>query len=498
MAIMCAPCRRQGGYFVPVRDLVLASLEGTETPHPIYSLVALVNAWEVTSLLRERGVDRITVAIDDLAVVRSWMLPPESVPFADLWPHLESSFAHVVETAAMPIDIKLWSQVVDEMTCDYEAMVASLAEACLSGFEVDSQLRGAFGREVAKRLRFERATGRGDSEEDLRARAAAQVANYAAQGVLLNSRGINAYLGWTEEEIALMSIAAPGFADVVLSQTYGTVPREQGDWSALPARFADLREELQLYSDDLPQTPGRIRPGLADAVQAAMVELVTVGTEAVGERKLKALNRVLPGGPMNRNRVEALLEEVVSQRLGPGWRLEQAAKKLWCHMASRYTDNEAEEEYARHARVLRALDEALPASVDHHVALALTGSLIDAPDGMWHPYFSDIDVMPLFATAPSEEVLTQVRAIYAAVPRPSWLYLNEGAKAGVAGLSRDPARSLFAADRLSTLTGAEFAKLSRLVAPMRRIGGSAVVFDEFLSAYRHEKSARDLNSRNSR
>jgi hypothetical protein len=84
-----------------------------------------------------------------------------------------------------------------------------------------------------------------------------------------------------------------------------------------------------------------------------------------------------------------------------------------------------------------ALVDALGPATSAHVALALTGSLAESAEGVWHPYFSDIDVMPLFATRQASDLVSRVRLAYDVPTRPTWVHLNEGARKGVAGLTHD-------------------------------------------------------------
>lgn len=492
MAIVCVPCRRRGGHFVPTSELVLASLDGTEQRHPVFQLAELTRSPRTVRELRRRGVEEILVVVDDLAVSRSWMLPPGATAVADLWPELRSSLTAVLDGGPISCRVALWSRLTAGEGCDYESEVAPLAHRCrVSAGPMDSALRRAFGGEIAKRRRFERTTGRGDGEEAMRRRAADQVANYAAQGKLLCEWGLGAYLAWTAEEIALMSAADPGFITLVSKDTYGAArPEGQEPWDAFPPDFSELREELRLYADDLRRTPGAVRPELASALLVAVAQLLVRGSQGSAARQIRAFNRVLSGGQLNRARAEELLEEALRVPLRPGWETEQTVKKLFCQLASRYTDAEADAEYARHMGIVHDLGQRLPAGARERVALALTGSLPLAPEGVWHPFLSDIDVMPLFSTPPSAGLLTAVRAAYAATPRPPWLYLNEGAKQGLAGLTHDPAQGLFVAYRLHTLTHTEYGKLSRLVAPMRHVGGSPAVYTDFVHAHRRQRRAR--------
>ncbi|MES0838281.1 hypothetical protein [Nocardiopsis tropica] len=492
MAIMCVPCRRWEGHFVPTSELVLASLDGTEQRHPVFQLAELTRSPHMVRELRRRGIEEVIVVVDDLAVSRSWMLPPGATAVAELWPELSSSLSAVLDGGPTLCRVVLWSRLIAEEGCDYESEVAHLADRCRAGTTpANGELRLAFGDEIAKRRRFERATGQGDGEEAMHRRAADQVANYAAQGKLLRAWGLGAYLAWTAEETSLMSSADPGFTTLVLKDTYGAVrPEWQGAWDAFPSDFSELKEELRLYADDLRHTPGAVRPELASALLAAVARLLVRGTQSSAVRQIRAFNRVLSGGWANQARAEKLLEEALRVPLRPGWETEQTVKKLFCQLASRYTDVEADAEYARHMGIVHELGQRLPAGAREQVALALTGSLPLASQGVWHPFLSDIDVMPLFSTLPSADLLTAVRAAYTATPRPPWLYLNEGAKEGLAGLTHDPVRGLFVADRLHALTHTEYGKLSRLVAPMRHVGGSPAVYTDFVHAHRRQRRAR--------
>ncbi|WP_017588764.1 hypothetical protein [Nocardiopsis ganjiahuensis] len=481
LAIMCVPCQRSGGYFVPTDQLVLASLDA-ERPHPVHALASrLRSTW--ADRLFHTGAVRVVVAMDDLAVTRSWMLPPTTPTIDDLWPQLHDSLNRLMEGTRIPVRFVRWSHLVDPF--DYDQQVELISQAC-SRNDAEPHwrhLHEVMGEEVARRLRFERSTGRGDTPVVMRRRAADQVANYAVQGQLVHQWGVAAYLHWTAEETDLMGTLEPAFAThMVAGPGYGeSAPASV--WERFPPRFADLIEELRLYAGDLPQTPGTVRPKVATAVLEGLADLLTPGTCELARRRLRSLDAVLGGGPINRARVRRLLEELRDLELEPGWAVEQVVKKLFCQLTSRYTDAQNRDELDRHRHLVADLAHALDPQISDQVALALTGSMTGAPEGIWHPYFSDIDIMPLFATTPSPELLARARQAYTAPHRPSWVHLNEGAREGVAGLTRDPANGMFVADQLHTLTAVEAGKLGRLVAPMRHVGGSAAVFEAFTRAH---------------
>ncbi len=492
VAIVCMPCRRRGGYFVPVSDLVLASLDGTEQRHPAIRLAALVGQPDVNAELREHGVTRFLLIVDDLAVRRSWMLPESTASVEELWPAVRDSLERLLSKAE-GIDSRVlrFSDVLGGQDRGYEVEVAETGKRFMNALSgPEGSLKAAMEKEIRRRRRFERETGRRDGEAALRRRAASQLANYAVQGRLMRRWNIAAYIPWTAEEISLMSLLEEGFASMVLSVDYGRSGALTTPAAAFPEGFDDLRKELELYITDLPRTPGAVRPGLVLPVVESLSKILTPGMRRVGEREVRAINEVLAGGPLNRARVRELLEVVGSRPVKPGWATEQIIKKLFCHLTARYNDEECISEYGRHREVVRELGDRLSAHVLADVALALTGSLTRAPWGIWHPYLSDIDVMPLFVHPPPPRLLESVRQAYAAVDRPEWVYLNEGARMGVAGMIRDPAQSLFVADRLAHLEHHEFAKLTRLATPMRHVGGSPDVFRYFVRTHRGELEAR--------
>ncbi|WP_444962295.1 hypothetical protein [Nocardiopsis sp. M1B1] len=321
---------------MPTSELVLASLDGTEQRHPVFQLAELTRSPRTVSELRRRGVEEITVAVDDLAVSRSWMLPSGAATVADLWPGLRSSLTAILAEGPVPCRVVLWSQLVEEEECDYEAEVARVAVRCGESSTSDTDpLSMAFGAEIAKRRRFERATGRGDDEELMRRRAADQVANYAVQGQLLRGWGLGAYLAWTAEEIDLMATVESGFTASVLSDTYGAIPQgRQEPWGVFPPEFGELREELRLYADDLGHTPGAVRPELISTLLVAVGQLLTRGTQGSAARQIRAFNSVLSGGRTNRARTEKLLEEALSVPARPGWEMEHVSCRVYWRLGT--------------------------------------------------------------------------------------------------------------------------------------------------------------------
>lgn len=492
VAIMCMPCQRTCGYFTPTADLVLADLTGREDCHPIHPFAAWCREPALRSRLAGRA-SRILVLFDDLAVTRSWMLPPNPPDLDDLWPDIHATATMLTAHTLCPVDVARFSEFLDRyaVRATFESLVAEYAHdftAALSS--PNSALKRAMEHELARRRRFAHETGKPTPVKALQERAARQLANYAAQGTLLRRWGIAAYLPWMSAEVELMTAREPAFWSNVLDFFYDQhprVPTADDALGAIPDAHKELRTTLALYLRDLPATPGAIVPGLVTDVMAALSKLLTPGLLASGAREITALNRVLPGGSMNRQRVDALLSTSRQSDLS-AWRREVTTKKLWCHLASRYDNHALDREYRRHHTVLKGLVACVPSGAG--TALALTGSLTKAPDGMWHPYLSDIDVMPLHRHAADNAAVEGIRQAYDSAPKPPWLYLNTGAQVGVAGLVRDPYVSLFAADQITTLSAHEFAYLDRCTECVRFVGGDRDTYGIFVATVAAERHRR--------
>jgi hypothetical protein len=488
VAIMCMPCRRVGGHFVPTAELVLADLSGRQDPHPIHRLAERLRDRRLTNELSARDAHRVLIVFDDLAVSRSWMLPPDAPEVDTLWPNVAATAERVLDGCDRPTQVVRFSELLARNGAisafdDLVDVHAARLHAGLSG--PDGSAKQMMSNEIAHRRRFAAALG-GHPPGDVRELAALQLANYAAQGHLVAAWQVAAYIPWTREEISRMAIFTPGFASTVTQASYERVPTTKAAptadptalvAAAIPADYQDLRSALPLYLRDLPATPGAVVPGVAADIVVAIGKLLKPGMSGAGARELAALNDVLAGGPVNRACVARLLAKIGGgDHLG--WERDALPIKLFCHLASRYPDEALLEQAARNQRILAHLAARVPTAV----ALALTGSAAKAPEGLWHPYLSDIDVMPLRDHPPGADQAEEITAIYAQLPRPPWLYVNTGATTGYGGLTRDPTSTLFATSELGRLTAHEMAYLTGLTSRMRFLAGDQTIYDRYAEA----------------
>lgn len=484
VAIMCMPCRRAGGHFVPTAELVLADLSGRQDPHPVHRLAERLRDRRLTSELSARDAHRVLIVFDDLAVSRSWMLPPDAPEMDTLWPIVAAIANRVLGRCDRPTQVARFSELLarNGATRAFDDLVnvhAARFHTGLSG--PDSPAKQMMSNEIAHRRRFAADLG-GHPPGDVRELAALQLANYSAQGHLIAAWQAAAYIPWTREEVTRMATFTPGFTSTVTQASYGRVPTTTADPTALveaaiPADYHDVRSALPLYLRDLPATPGAVVPGVATDIVMAIGKLLKPGLSRAGARELTALNDVLPGGPANRGHTARLLAEVGGGHT-LGWERGVLPIKLFCHLASRYPDEALAEQAAQNQRILARLTGRVPTGV----ALALTGSAARAPAGLWHPYLSDIDVMPLRDHPPTPDQADAVAALYAQLPRPPWLYVNTGATTGYGGLTRDPTATLFATSQLERLTAHEMAYLTGLTSRMRFLAGDQTIYDRYAEA----------------
>lgn len=492
VAIMCLPCRRRGPYFAPTDEWVLADLDGNDGRHPLYGLAARLCEPSTVAQLRHTGVTEVVVLVDDLAVTRSWMLPPDPPDLTVLWQRLRATAESVLHHVGLPTRITRLSDLLRQRgeTAMFTDLVASHITAYRCAVEDrGGDLQRRMTGEIRRRHRFARIRNAPLDRAETRDLAAAQLANYSAQGVLMRHWRIATYLPWTTTETNLMSAIDTTFPSLVAPWTYAPTAVATGTdaLAGIPRERADLRATLALYLRDLPDTPGTVVPGLIADATAAIGAMVTPGMTHTGLRHITALNRVLPGEQINRGRVAAFTKQLTDV---PADDLDDhTLTQLWCQLVSRYTDDANRTEYARRHRIIGNLLQRLPTHTQ--TALVLTGSTTRAPNGRWHPFLSDIDVMPLHTHPPSPPERRVLDAVYAGTATPVWLYLNTGARAGVGGLTRDPAVSLFAADQLTTLTRDEFAYLRRAMTIAQYVGGNPETYRAFTTAFqaavhRHE------------
>ncbi|MFC5186470.1 hypothetical protein [Actinomadura harenae] len=490
IAIMCMPCQFDRGYFVPTSSLVLADLSGSQQPHPV---LELARALATPTVPMPPEAKTILVIFDDLDPARNWMLPPGTDGAAavrEAWPAARAAAVEALAVAPLPVEVVALSEFLASDRERYEQLLNEYAERlarCLDDPGGATAARQVMRRQMQRRARW--GSSRVDVD-DARQRAARCVANYAVQGDLVVAGRAAGYLSWSEEEIPTMAVFDPRIADVVVdlpSPIPASGSRALVDEALPPGpRWAELRETLPLYLDDLPRTPGAVAPGLAADAVAAVGKILTPGLVEVGEAEVTALNAILPGGPTNRARVRELLDGLLGLlRQGPDpgrvWLVDEFARKITAHLIARYDDEDIEVEHARHRLIVDALVEAFPA--DQQVALVLSGSLVSAPAGVWHPYLSDIDVMPVRIQTPTSDEVTALQDVYDRVGRPDWLYLNMGSCIGVGGVTEEPRSRLFVVERAADLTAAERVLITHLARQTRLIAGPPTIWQAFCEVH---------------
>lgn len=498
--ITCMPCEQAGGYFVPCAELVLADLAGRRDPHPVLALPR-----RLTTASSEPSVPWVLVLFDDLDVRRNWILPPDPPALQRLWPAVRSATQRALDTGpgGPRADVSLLSDWLDERQArgvyeqavrqDTDRFLASLTRTATGqDIKQDAAAQPAAARHLmtSQLARRRRHSPPGDPADDhrIRVRAARHLANYSVQGRMVAAASPTAYITGGAEETVKMGVFCSAFARLPTAPP-AAAGKGQGRelvTAAIPPRFADLRGCLPLYLEDLPTTPGAVVPGLAADIVAAIGKILTPGTTQTGAAEARALNRILAGGAANRERAAGLLDLLLSVIDDPPDPSQpgadpagEAARKLFGHLASRWEDDALVTEHRRHLQALVHLSRTVGGEP---VALALTGSLTTAPGGWWHPYLSDIDVMPLRAHQPSPEQVHRLHQIYEDVPRPDWVYLNIGACPGVAGTVTDPRMRLFVAEHLPDLTSPERRLLGDLIKKSRLLAGDARIYERFRAA----------------
>jgi hypothetical protein len=479
--IMCLPCTRSGGYFVPTSDLVLADLTGRRDPHPVYGLARrLADGFPP-------GASRVMVLFDDLDVRRNWILPPDCPAVGSVWPAVRSAVRAVLPAELADVALlSEWLQAHQALNA-YEDAVEKYTQRFLASLTEPKTTvpYRLMTRQLTRRHHFAATAGSAEARQQIRLRAARHLANYAVQGRVMVEASASAYLVSGDEEAEQMGVFAPGFPALTVPPPEPPGNRDGARLitSVIPARYTDLRGSLPLYLADLPKTPGAVVPGMVLDIVAALGKLLTPGTVEVGAAELTALNAVLPGGPANRHRAAVIVDALTTAlrpqggpRSAPGL-IGEAARKLFGHLAVRWDDDALTTQHRWHQAVLTHLATVLPD--DEPVALAVTGSFTAAPGGWWHPFLSDIDVMPLRAREPSLAQLERLQRIYDGTPRPAWVYLNAGACPGVADIVHDPRRRLFVAEHVRLLDTAERRLLGTLLRPSRFLAGDRSIYNAF-------------------
>lgn len=482
VTIMRFPCDRAGGCFVPTAELVQADLEGRRDPHPVLALAR--------RLARRPPASRVLVLFDDVDVTRNWLLPPDPPLVSSLWPAARSAALAAFPDRLVEVELlSRWLRARQALAVYEDAVTddAAVFLTSMNGPKPALETRAGAARQlmnlqIARWRRF----AAGGEEREHRLRAARHLANYSVQGQMVVAASPTSYLLAGPEEADKMSVFTPGMTGLASGPDGRLAEVELVD-AAIPAEYGELRQVLPLYLADLPRIPCAVKPALAADIVAAIGKLLTPETASCGADEVRALNHAIGGGHLNRRRTAELLLELLHLRhvetgIGPGAEpFGEAARKLFGHLAVRWQDSALTREHHRHLRTLDHLRDAVPDG--EPVALVLTGSLTTAPGGWWHPFLSDIDVMPLRRCEPSPGQVERMKRIYENTPRRPWVYLDTGACPGVAGIDQDPQQRLFVAEHLPSLMAAELRLLGGLLDESRFLGGDRGIYDGFRAAF---------------
>lgn len=126
--------------------------------------------------------------------------------------------------------------------------------------------------------------------------------------------------------------------------------------------------------------------------------------------------------------------------------------KLLVHLISPYTDKEYKKMKILHRDIaIKAtclLEDKFP-----KIAFVVSGSFPEKERWQWHPYYSDIDLLPLQITP--DVTAIDIRRAYKDIVAPNWLYVNCGGQKSVGGLFKDPVEHMYVISELKKLTNSE-------------------------------------------
>lgn len=154
--------------------------------------------------------------------------------------------------------------------------------------------------------------------------------------------------------------------------------------------------------------------------------------------------------------------------------------KLLTQYCFTYTDDEFKSELSR-VKILVTSGFNLLANEMPKYEYVLCGSLASDPyTSSWHPYFSDIDIVPLCVSANVEEIRL-LKSAYKKVNVPKWIYFNYGGKKGIGGLLSDPLEFLYTTEGLRNATNNELLYLFELFKSSRTLYSPSIgIYEKYL------------------
>jgi hypothetical protein len=151
--------------------------------------------------------------------------------------------------------------------------------------------------------------------------------------------------------------------------------------------------------------------------------------------------------------------------------------KLITHLISPYTNEDYKKIRKQHIFWAQKFSDIFISSYSN-VGLILVGSLLDENSYTWHPFYSDVDIIPLQKEKNID--YTEIQNKFNTFDKPKWLYINYGGKKGIGGLKDDPLKSMYVTNEVPLLSDVEVNYLYDLFNNgYRFLGGDIYIIDSY-------------------
>lgn len=139
--------------------------------------------------------------------------------------------------------------------------------------------------------------------------------------------------------------------------------------------------------------------------------------------------------------------------------IEHLIIKLITHIISFYSDEEYHFEKDTHTKIAGEFSIVL-SKIHPRISVISVGSVFKDENSMWHPFYSDIDIVPL--QHEKKVSAAKIRKAFKAFATPVWLRINYGGQKGIGKLRKDPLDEMYVTEKLYKLNNIEIKYLKGL------------------------------------
>lgn len=244
-----------------------------------------------------------------------------------------------------------------------------------------------------------------------------------------------------------------------------------------------LQSTYPLYEVDYDKVPGLNYPALTNSMdilfnldsiglKKGLLEIKKLTAKSNSQNK-KLISRVVP--QLQKNFAEYVENGNIDNPNKNG--LSRSVIKMLLAASFSYTDEQYQQELAAQFNLITHASERIVRGFPKDaLAMVLAGSLSQAMLGSdrstWHPFFSDIDLLPInngLTHGPDSLIdCFKTEAVKISQVKP-WLYFNYGAQQGIGCLAREPIAGMYNLSNLDALEQTEEVYLDTMLAGCRTI-----------------------------